>query len=84
MSMLPRIVVAAFEADIFGGLVGADAVEKSGKGHAGPLADITAFDTDMPRNLGLMRQGVERILGPGLLVFEAIFAGFSCRNFRCF
>src|SRR5258707_15057045 len=54
-----RIAIEAFEIDVAGRKVGADAAEKRAQRHAAPLADLApALDADMPGDLPLLRQGL--------------------------
>src|ERR1700722_16045333 len=52
-----RITIEAFEIDVAGRKVGADAPQKRSQRHAAPLANLApALDADMPGDLPLLRQ----------------------------
>src|SRR5260370_19596746 len=52
-----RIAIEAFEIDVAGRKVGADAAQKRAQRHAAPLADLApALDADMPGDLPLLQQ----------------------------
>ena len=62
------VVVGASERDVFGGEVGADALEELAQIHARPLADVVpALDADVPDDDFLLGQRVDLLRGPGRL-----------------
>src|SRR6202140_671201 len=61
-----RIAIEAFEIDVAGRKVGADAAQKRAQRHAAPLANLApALDADMPGDLPLLRQCHELLQRPG-------------------
>src|SRR5262249_11607048 len=56
-----RVVsVRTLKSDIFGGEIGADALEKSAKRNPAPFSDhAPAFDADVARDLRRLRQGIK-------------------------
>src|ERR1700674_1804284 len=59
------VSVGAFEADIFGGGVGADALEECTERHAGPFTDhAPAFHANVTRDLGFLRQLIKLLQFP--------------------
>ena len=70
--MLLGVVVGAFERDVFGRQVGADALKEMPQVHAGPLADIVpALDADVPDDQFLLGQRVDLLGGPGAVLFRS-------------
>src|ERR1700730_17480415 len=60
------IPVCAFEADISGGEIGANALQENAQRDAGPFADhAPALDANMPRHLRFLRQSIQLLQAPG-------------------
>src|SRR5579871_2815172 len=65
------VLVGTLEPAIFGAGVGPDQLEEMTERRSGPAADrAPAFDANMPRDLLLLRQLVEFLQRPGLLVLD--------------
>ena len=65
------VLVGALEPDIFGAHIGADQLQEVAQRRAGPAADrAPALDADMAGDLLDLRQGVEFVQRPRLLVLD--------------
>ena len=82
------IAIGTFETDVFRGRIGPDPLEQFAEGGAGPFADhVPALDTDMPGDLGGLRQSIKLLNRPRPLVLDlpsqgqAVIAGGQFRGF---
>ena len=65
------VIVGAEESDVFGGQIGADALEEGAQVRARPLADIIpALDADVADDDLLLGQRIDLLRGPRPLVLD--------------